>query len=57
MKKLVVVVAVVALSFAASGIGVVGKSRGAKLGEGKRLDATMADRSRPKAESKRVRHE
>ena len=54
MKKLVVVVAVVALSFAASGIGVVGKSRGAKLGEGKRLDATMADRSRPKAATNAV---
>ena len=54
MKKLVVVVAVVVLSFAASGIGVVGKSRGAKLGEGKRLDATMADRSRPKAATNAV---
>lgn len=54
MKKLVVVVAVVALSFAASGIGVVGKSRGARLGEGKRLDATMADRSKPKASTNAV---
>ena len=48
MKKLVVV-AVVVLSFAASGIGLVGKSRGARPGVGKRLDATMADRSKPRA--------
>ena len=50
MKKMVVVVvAAVALSFAASGIGLVGRSRGARLGEGKRLDATMVDRAKPKA--------
>ena len=54
MKKLVMVAAVVALSFAASGIGVVGRSRGARLGEGKRLDATMADRSKPKASTNAV---
>ena len=54
MKKFVMVAAVVALSFAASGIGLVGRSRGARLGEGKRLDATMADRSRPRASTNAV---
>ena len=53
MKKLVVV-AVVVLSFAASGIGLVGKSCGARPGVGKRLDATMADRSKPKASTNAV---
>ena len=49
MKKMVMVVAVVVLSFAASGIRVIGRSRGARLGEGRRLDATMVDRAKPKA--------
>ena len=48
------VVAVVALGFAASGIGFVGRSRGARMGEGKRMDATMVDRSKPKAATNAV---
>ena len=54
MKKLVVVVAAMAMSFAAAGSRVVGRSRGARLGEGKRLDATMVDRSKPKASTNAV---
>ena len=54
MKKMVVVVMAVALSIAASGIGLVGKSRGARLGEGKRLGATMVDRSKPRASTNAV---
>ena len=54
MKKMVVVVAAMAMSFAASGIRVVGRSRGARLGEGRRLDATMVDRAKPKASTNAV---
>lgn len=52
--KNVMMVAVVMACCAASGIGVVGKSRGAKVGEGKRMSATMVDRSKPKASTNAV---
>ena len=52
--KNVMMVAVVMACCAASGIGVVGKSRGAKVGEGKRMGATMVDRSKTKASTNAV---
>ena len=52
--KNVMMIAVVMACCAAFGIGVVGRSRGARLGEGKRLDATMVDRSKPKASTNAV---
>ena len=52
--KNVMMVAVVMACCAASGIGLVGKSRGAKVGEGKRMGATMVDRSKPKASTNAV---
>lgn len=52
--KNVMMIAVVMACCAASGIGVVGRSRGAKVGEGKRMGATMVDRSKPKASTDAV---
>lgn len=52
--KNVMMIAVVMACCAASGIGLVGKSRGAKVGEGKRMGATMVDRSKPKASTNAV---
>ena len=53
MKNVMMVVVVMACC-AASGIGVVGRSRGAKVGEGRRMGATMVDRSKPKASTNAV---
>ena len=48
MKKIAMVAVASLACYAASGIGVVGKSHGAKLGEGRRMNATLVDRSKPK---------
>ena len=52
--KNAMMIAVVMACCVASGIGVVSKSRGAKVGEGKHMDTTMVDRAKSKASTNAV---
>ena len=54
MKKTAIVAVVALMCSAAFGIGVVGKAHGAKLGEGRRMNTTLVDRSKPKAAMQEV---